>query len=88
MDRPLEPCRGAVDDATLALDLAPGLGPVTARRLVDGFGTAAAVLQATSGQLRDATGWSRSRSVACREGMRRGLDLVESERLLSEAKFQ
>jgi len=80
MDRPLHPCPGEVDDATLAIDLAPGLGPVTARRLVEVFGRPAAVLEAGPDHLRDVTGWSRSRASACRAAIRRGLDLVEAER--------
>ena len=70
-----------VDEATLAIDLAPGIGPVTARRLIEALGGASGVLNASAEQLQEHTGCSRARALTCRDAVARGLARVAAERV-------
>ena len=70
----------AVSDALLALDLARGLGPRGARRLLDVFETAECLLGAASRDLQEHTGCTLHRADAIRAALESGLGRVDLER--------
>ena len=71
---------GEVDDALLALDLAPRLGFGVALKMLTAFGDAATVLSSSPAQLSRQLGITSSRSAACVASLREGAQRCDRER--------